>query len=105
MTEPRRFDGPGAGNPADARAVPGALMQDGCPHGYDAGEFAPSESRRDFPARRNRGPDEERLLLRAANEAFEGPDRRADVDADAQSWDGDEDVQEGEGPSPRLYRD
>jgi len=75
------------------------------PHGYDRNEFRPGESRRDYPPRRPRLPDEERRLLREAHSAFEGPDRRHDMDtADAVD---EADAEEGltpEAPS-RLYKD
>lgn len=53
---------------------------DTAPHGYDPVEFGPGESRRDFPQRRERGADEERRLLKEISAAFEGPEKRHDMD-------------------------
>ncbi|MFS8036142.1 hypothetical protein ACI7BZ_04105 [Xanthobacter sp. AM11] len=102
MTGPRHSEGPPGhgGWPASAT-----------PHGYDRTEFGPGESRRDFPPRRRREPDEERRLLREAQAAFEGPDRRSDVDADGdKAWDEDAapdamPSRAGTGKSVRLYRE
>lgn len=93
----------------------GAWPSSAAPHGYDSTEFRPGESRRDFP-RRRREPDEERRLLREAEAAFEGPDRRHDADAaSGQPWDreaggydesGSEKGGQGEeAKSSRLYRE
>lgn len=111
MTGSRSTQSPGTNPAAGAGAIHDALVRRGAPHGYDAGEFSPGESSRDFGGRRTRGPDEERLLLRAAHDAFEGPDRRPDADtpdADADAvWDEDAgaDLAADAAPSPRLYRD
>ncbi|MEP9354397.1 hypothetical protein ABLE93_12440 [Xanthobacter sp. KR7-65] len=73
------------------------------PHGYDRPEFGPGESRRDFPPRRVREADEERRLLKEAEAAFEGPDRREDIDVQ-DDGDAEDGVPSAESPS-RLYRD
>lgn len=75
------------------------------PHGYDRTEFRPGESRRDYP-RRPRVPDEERRLLREAEAAFEGPDRRLDIDIDLSGSDGEGDrTPDGKERPSRLYRE
>lgn len=73
------------------------------PHGYDRAEFRPGESWRDYPPRRPRLPDEERRLLREAEAAFEGPDRRHDMDDAADPDDADHAAVPD--PSSRLYKD
>ncbi|QRG07856.1 hypothetical protein EZH22_05630 [Xanthobacter dioxanivorans] len=118
MTGPRTSEtqaGGRAGAPASPRiggrpARAGGLPASAAPHGYDHAEFAPNESRRDFPPRRPRVPDEERRLLKAAEAAFEGPDRRPDADSAAHPWDRDGGEHLGGAPadgkpSPRLYRE
>lgn len=70
-TGARRHEG------ADEGAFAGV---DTAPHGYDPVEFGPGESRRDFPQRRERGADEERRLLKEISAAFEGPEKRHDMD-------------------------
>lgn len=107
MTGPRHSEGrPGRGMwPASA-----------APRGYDRTEFGPGESRRDFPPRRRREPDEERRLLREAEAAFEGPDRRDDADPFGNHpWDRDFEQDGGRGTDAapgrvpakpaRLYRE
>ncbi|MET3354695.1 hypothetical protein V5F34_12910 [Xanthobacter autotrophicus] len=79
------------------------------PHGYDRAEFRPGESRRDYP-RRPRAPDEEQRLLREAEAAFGGTDRRLDIDIDLAGSDGEGDREPdgNERPSERpsrLYRE
>lgn len=98
--------------PRDSECRPGrgAWPESAAPHGYDRTEFGPGESRRDFPPRRRREPDEERRLLREAEAAFEGPDRRADVDRSGdQPWDLDGDRSGDAAPGTdkpgRLYRE
>lgn len=75
------------------------------PHGYDRTEFRPGESRRDYPSRRPRLPDEERRLLREAEAAFEGPDRRHDMNAVDDPDDPDADAALPPEPPSRLYKD
>ena len=78
---------------------------DDAPHGYDPVEFGPGESRRDFPPRRERSADEERRLLKEFQAAFDGSDKRHDVDdgpdVDAAGPETDLDT----GHLSRLYRD
>jgi hypothetical protein len=78
---------------------------DAAPHGYDPVEFGPGESRRDFPPRRERVVDEERRLLKEIQAAFDGSDKRHDVDdgpdVDAAGPQTDPDT----GHLSRLYRD
>ncbi|MDI4666640.1 hypothetical protein K9U40_20285 [Xanthobacter autotrophicus] len=91
---------------SEPRHVPtsGSWPASAAPHGYDRTEFRPGESRRDYP-RRPRVPDEERRLLREAEAAFEGPDRRLDIDAALSGDHGaNPPADDGERPS-RLYRE
>lgn len=101
----------GSARPGGAAEWPAAAS----PHGYDRNEFAPGESRRDFPPRRPRVADEERRLLKETQAVFEGPARRHDIDdnphIDASPPDphqgdhrGDAGAQEESRPS-RLYRE
>ncbi|MFG1299493.1 hypothetical protein V5F49_06830 [Xanthobacter sp. V3C-3] len=93
MSGPRYEDAPASdGWPAAA-----------APHGYDRTEFRPGESRRDYPSRRPRQPDEERRLLREAEAAFEGPDRRSDMDHHPHDAGADDALPPD--PPSRLYRD
>lgn len=109
MTEPRPGDARGGSDGGTQQGMPPRTT----PRGYDRAEFSPAESRRDFPRRRRPGPDEERRLLREAEAAFEGPDRRHDADAPGSgSWDRDTSEHLGsapprgkEDPSRRLYRE
>ncbi|MFG1346107.1 hypothetical protein V5F59_14525 [Xanthobacter autotrophicus DSM 431] len=104
MTGPREGE-PRSGTHGD---TPPTTAARATPHGYDRAEFSPGESRRDFPRRRRPGPDEERRLLREAEAAFEGPDRRHDADVPRPArWDRDagEHLGSGKEASRRLYRE
>lgn len=105
MTGPRE----GEGSPRAAPARGGVWPASAAPHGYDRNEFSPGESRRDFPPRdarrRPRGPDEERRLLKEAEAAFEGPDRRHDASSAAGPWDGEGEDATPAAPPTRLYRE
>ncbi|MDI4658454.1 hypothetical protein [Xanthobacter autotrophicus] len=93
MSEPRNVPTSGSGPASTA------------PHGYDRAEFRPGESRRDYP-RRPRAPDEERRLLREAEAALAGSDRRLDIDIDLSGSDGEGDrTPDGKVRPSRLYRE
>ena len=71
------------------------------PHGYDQAEFSPGQSPRDYKRIKAHGPDEERLRLRSADEALEGPQSAPGVDG---PWDSESDGLPTGGRS-RLYRE
>lgn len=77
------------------------------PHGYDPVEFGPGESRRDFPPRRERRADEERRLLKEFQAAFEGAEKRHDVDdgPDVDAAEPEVGTDQNTGRVSRLYRD
>lgn len=91
------------GHTPDGEVLPAGL--EAAPHGYDPVEFGPGESRRDFPPRRERVVDEERRLLKEIQAAFDGTEKRHDVDdgpdVDAAGPETDPDG----GHLSRLYRD
>lgn len=91
------------GHAPDGEVLPPGL--EAAPHGYDPVEFGPGESRRDFPPRRERVVDEERRLLKEIQAAFDGTEKRHDVDdgpdVDAAGPETDPDG----GHLSRLYRD
>ena len=95
------------GDSGPARGTDVLLQAQDGPHGYDPVEFGPGESRRDFPQRRERKPDEERRLLKEFQAAFEGPDKRHDVDdgPDVDAVGPDCGAEEEMGRPSRLYRD